>query len=702
MILDRISIENFRKFSSEVSFKVDNEVLLVGKNNTGKTSISELLLKFISEGGSFTYEDFNFKSFDLEAIDNFYSRYLLEKGIENFSTENFCESNKQLFPVICLRLEIIASDDHDFSMLKPFYFEFENNDRIVISCKYEIQKIGNLLDDFIEYLWRIDEKNLSEPLEDKRLSHIKFSEFVLRKLNTYYMKKYYSTKVGYEKEVPVLGDSVYNLFHVDLINARRDVDDTADQRSNNISIALWEYFIRLNKDKISNDDYFEKPKKLIRESLDKSYSNVFENLLTTMQEDILFAEDYGVSISSDFDIESVLRKNTKLNYVLGNVDLSESYNGLGVSNLVYIYIRIQLFLYNVKDKNKPINILFLEEPESHLHPQLQSTFFEKIIRPLIEDERIVNIISTHSSYVLNSANIGSIRYFTNKNCITTVKSLQDFLDDNKKFERFIIKYFTLANCDLFFADKAIFIEGMSERLLLPQFIKKNDDLSPEYNLSKQNITSIEVGGRYANIFSDLLTFLELKTLIITDIDTVKNKKSCSCNMVNENKETPTITTSNPIIREWFNEDTSKYVINLLEKIQHPESLIKEDENGIKRRLAFQKPLEQEKEWGRTLEEQILIENLNLFAQDIISSLEDVETYETKYPSLISSIEKLDNYSEFNISHKNIKEIEQYIFDNRFNIVRKIEKTNFSLDMIATDDEWVVPTYIKEGLQWLME
>lgn len=700
MILDRISIENFRKFSSKVSFKADNEVLLVGKNNTGKTSISELLMKFLSEGGSFAYEDFNFESFNLDMIDNFYNQYFLQKDLDDFSFESYCENNKQLFPRICLSLEIVASDD-DFSMLKPFYFEFENNERIVISCKYEIHDVKNVVDDFIEYIEKVEERNRKEPSKDKHLSYISFSQFLKRNLNTYYKKNYYSTKVDYEKEVPVLGESVFNLFHIDLINARRDVDDTADQRSNNISIALWEYFTRLNNDEISNDDYFEKPKELIRESLDISYSNVFKNLLATMQREILFAEEYEVSISSDFDIESVLRKNTKLNYVLGKVNLSESYNGLGVSNLVYIYIRIQLFLNSVKDKNKPLNILFLEEPESHLHPQLQSTFFDKVISPLVEGDEIVNIISTHSSYILNNANIGSIRYFSNKNCQTTVKSLQDFLDDNKYFERFIKKYFTLTNCDLFFADKAIFIEGMSERLLLPQFMKKNDDISSGYNLSKQNITTIEVGGRYANIFNDLLSFLELKTLIITDIDTVIGKQSCSCNITDESKDTPTIKTSNPIIRDWFNKDPDKYIINLLERIQEPDSLIKEDKNGIKRRLAFQIPLEQEKEWGRTLEEQIIIENLSVFAQDLKSSIEDKDTYDIKYLSLISSIKKLDDFSQFNIPQKSINDIEQYIFDNRFNIVKKLEKTNFSLDLIATDDEWVVPTYIKEGLLWLM-
>jgi putative ATP-dependent endonuclease of the OLD family len=80
---------------------------------------------------------------------------------------------------------------------------------------------------------------------------------------------------------------------------------------------------------------------------------------------------------------------------------------------------------------------------------------------------------------------------------------------------------TLTRCDLFFADKAIIIEGTSERLLLPVIIEKLEESEPGApKLSSQYITTMEVGGAYAHIFFSLLDFLKLRTLIITDLDSV--------------------------------------------------------------------------------------------------------------------------------------------------------------------------------------
>ena len=72
---------------------------------------------------------------------------------------------------------------------------------------------------------------------------------------------------------------------------------------------------------------------------------------------------------------------------------------------------------------------------------------------------------------------------------------------------FIQKYLNLSRCDLFFADKVIFVEGASERLLLPDMIDKCDKeglFNPEtYKLSAQYYALIEIGGAYAYKFIPL-------------------------------------------------------------------------------------------------------------------------------------------------------------------------------------------------------
>lgn len=75
------------------------------------------------------------------------------------------------------------------------------------------------------------------------------------------------------------------------------------------------------------------------------------------------------------------------------------------------------------------------------------------------------------------------------------------------------KYLTLSKCDLFFADKAIFIEGASERLLIPDMIKKCDQkgyFTTKHKLTTQYYTLIEVGVHMLINSFRLRIFLEFQ------------------------------------------------------------------------------------------------------------------------------------------------------------------------------------------------
>lgn len=82
MKISRIEIDNFRLLKE---FSVDleeNLSLIVGKNNTGKTSLLTILDKFLNptEKNKFTYNDFNidFKN-ELKEIFSSNERLLIEK-----------------------------------------------------------------------------------------------------------------------------------------------------------------------------------------------------------------------------------------------------------------------------------------------------------------------------------------------------------------------------------------------------------------------------------------------------------------------------------------------------------------------------------------------------------------------------------------------------------------------------------------------
>ena len=211
----------------------------------------------------------------------------------------------------------------------------------------------------------------------------------------------------------------------------------------------------------------------------------------------------------------MLEGSTDLLYVDKSLkhELPEAYNGLGFKNLVYMAVRISHYhlewMKTEVDRPRPLcHLIFIEEPEVHLHAQVQQTFVTNmwgILENAAEDASLVPqlVMTTHSSHVLNTADFAAVRYFQrclmkgeNPEQIATlnaskVRSLRAFKPeatkiDNQEFDKtqnldFLKQYLKLTHCDLFFADAAILVEGTVEKLLLPRMIEKiKSELNSKY------------------------------------------------------------------------------------------------------------------------------------------------------------------------------------------------------------------------------
>jgi len=234
---------------------------------------------------------------------------------------------------------------------------------------------------------------------------------------------------------------------------------------------------------------------------------------------------------------------------------------------------------------------------------------------------------------------------------SVVKDLRRGMGDAPEPDRdFLHQYLTLTRCDLFFADKAVLIEGTSERLLLPAMIRKTDNAAPgEPQLGSQYVTVMEVGGAYAHRFFDLLTFLELRTLIITDIDAVRP------NANNKREAVPVAQgqfTSNGCLKALFGDNVSP--IELLAKTPDEKTA-----NG--RRVAYQIPEDDGAGCGRSFEDAFILANPALFP------LGDEDAATAAYE-----------------------------------LAAEQKKSAFALEYAITNTEWSVPRYIAEGLRWLAQ
>ena len=236
---------------------------------------------------------------------------------------------------------------------------------------------------------------------------------------------------------------------------------------------------------------------------DKNLSDVYKGMFSKVLKSVerfggISQSETSLTIASTLQHQEMLNGNTTVFYRHETHDLPEHYNGLGYMNLISMIFEIDLlmtaFRRSLLERPAAINLLFIEEPEAHTHPQMQYVFI-KNIKDLLEegvereDGLFVNlqtVISTHSSHIVAECNFDDIKYMKRTCGMVKCSNLKDLKKEYERIDpkganghfKFLKQYLTLNRAELFFADKAIFVEGDTERLLLPAMMKKLDEEYP--------------------------------------------------------------------------------------------------------------------------------------------------------------------------------------------------------------------------------
>lgn len=329
--------------------------------------------------------------------------------------------------------------------------------------------------------------------------------------------------------------SIKDVINFKYIKANRDVSNKEPDKSlSNLSSKIY--------NKLETDDNHQNEIDHFKDELcntDKSLDTIYEELFRETINKVkkfggIKPDDTKIKITSTLQHKELLKGNTTVMYLHGDTELPENYNGLGYMNLISMIFEIEVLLNEFRRSKSmvpaDVNILFIEEPEAHTHPQMQYVFINNI-KELLKDgivredgieRELQYIISTHSSHIVAESDFNDIKYFKRSGNSVTAKKLMDLeneyaRNEEEKNYKFLKQYLTLHRAELFFADKAIFIEGDTERILLPAIMKKLDLESPDSALLSQNISIIEVGN-YSHIFEKFIDFIGIKSLIITDID----------------------------------------------------------------------------------------------------------------------------------------------------------------------------------------
>lgn len=709
MILKKVKITNYRQLQNVELDMQDSLTVLAGPNNSGKTTlISVLKGMFCDKKLSFNYSDIpiQLSSDWLDKILPIFQavmiKYDRESGVREIITKI---SNDDKFIADYIMDSFQAQIQVDYN---------PDNDDIQYFADYLMDLDDTKHSFYFIYTYEPSisffEKNLTEHYDrmSARFRDINNPQGVEKDTKLYFLKeellrlycnaaieKCYFCNSDYGNANPMEVFAFKNLFNFQNIPAIRELDDSESDSSKGLSKRV----ISLLKD---NDTWVEATKKLpdlLMSDIENSGAkNEIKNSSIISLDDTIrdISKTSGGHIGklqlemdvSEHDVEEFIQRITRAKYDIDGLLLNEDSQGLGFSNLIYLHMRLEEF-YKSIESNK-VNVFFIEEPESHMHPQMQNVFI-RFLKRYYMDKKIQGLITTHSNEIARMVGLDSLRVIRQtgrskselfnlskfRNSIKGIKVTNIEEESQFLLENFFDWFFEIGYSELIFADRVILYEGDSERLYIRKLIKL-----PEFSaLADSYIAFIQVGGAYAHNYLPILKMLKMKTLIITDLD--YNKDAMSMEEVKREDSKSTNATINycyRLVHADREKDYSPTIKELYDFQVKGESVLY---NGLVY-LTFQ----DEKSTARTLEEAMLNKLLKV---DVFHAIKRSEWKEKR---------KINNLT---FSIPNNKENEE---DSEYSIHRIVEatsnnKTDFMYSVILSGNEKkMLPDYIEKGLLWL--
>ncbi len=716
MKISFIDIQNFRKLKNCRVELSENETVFVGANNSGKTSAMDALMVFLKKSKRKDLSTSDFTLSNWQRINQ-----LAIEWIENQNPDDLklgLDDWLPHVPSIDVWLQVEDNEVHYVNHIIPTLDWIGG--KLGVRLSFEPINVEELYKNYKSAFEAA--KSTSESL---KLWPQSMRDFLDKELHWYFKVNAYildPSKCTEEKpqKLPensesIEGNPFANLFKIDIINAQRGFSDpnSGEGVSNNdrrLSAQLRKYFEEhLNPSELPDSTDLD-----ALEAIETARTVFDVRLMESFKASIGELEglnypgfsDPKIQISSKVNPLEGLNHDAAIQFNVIRDDskpddlslcLPERYNGLGYQNLIsmiFNLIRFRDEWMRIGKAGKrtessdafiaPLHIVLIEEPEAHLHAQVQQVFIKKAYDVLRNNTDLKEstqfstqlVISTHSSHIAHEIDFVSLKYFkripaTRKNNVpyAQVVNLSNVFGSEDVTSKFATRYLKTTHCDLFFADASILVEGPAERMLVPHFIKKK---FPE--LDRSYISILEIGGSHAHRLRPLIESLGLLTLVVTDLDSVENDSTSRVRPENGKG----YRTGNNTIKSWVPEKIE------LDKVLNTKSSDKVKENLV--RVAYQYEMSvkfsdaEEVAIPYTFEDALVLSNIDLF----------------KAKSSSTGLTK--NMVEA-LSKTTITEACMAMFEA---LGAGSKKAEMALELLYSTDpsDLKTPYYIAEGLEWL--
>ncbi len=235
--------------------------------------------------------------------------------------------------------------------------------------------------------------------------------------------------------------------------------------------------------------------------------------------DTSFKNVTGPAFSMDVDLglaepsfQAIVRA---LRILMSNVAMTKfdpSSNGLGLNNILYVAILIEYFNKRLAQAKTAGQLILLEEPEAHLHPQLQLTLFKALSALPFQ-----SILTTHSTHITANADLKSYVVLTQTGKPAIASSVPAVGAELEKDEiADLERYLDATRSNLLYARKVMLVEGPAELFLIPALLKQVEKI----DLDREGISVIAIYGVHFDVYAKLFQAdgLPKKCAIVADGD----------------------------------------------------------------------------------------------------------------------------------------------------------------------------------------